>query len=116
MTVKMASLEQKLREKDNELEGKDDVIEKHVKTESENLEQIRMLEVELKSKDELLQTALAQVDSVDIQSRNDNSNKEKDAKIARYGSYISKLLVEIKSLKSKQNPTNKSDHPVNEII
>ena len=80
MTVKMAALEQKLREKDNELEGKDDVIEKHVKTVSENLEQIRMLEVELKSKDELLQTALAQVDSVDIQSRNDNSNKCKEEK------------------------------------
>ena len=100
-----------MREKQNELEEKDEIIETHVKTESENLEKIRLLTVEVKDKDDLLQTALAQVESEDISAKNNVRLKEKDLKIARYGSYITK----IKALKYKQGATP-SDAPVNDII
>ena len=45
-TVKLAALEQQLREKHNELDEKDETIENYVKKESEHLEQIRVLTVD----------------------------------------------------------------------
>lgn len=52
--VKIASLEQNLREKNTEIEVKNDIIENHVKTESESMEQMRILKSELQNKEDLL--------------------------------------------------------------
>jgi chromosome segregation ATPase len=105
-----------MRERENELEEQGGIIVNHVKTESENLEKIRLLTTEVRDKDEILQSALAQVDSDITTKKNDGRLKEKYLKIARYGSYISKLLEEIKALKAKQYSTTPSDAPVNDII
>jgi hypothetical protein len=116
--VKIANLEQTLRVKEDDLSGKNDDIERFVKTESELNEQIRMLTSQLKEKDDLLQTACAQVESSDLfTSSKDDKMKEKDSKIARYGTYITQLVAEVKSLKSKQkeNTTTGAD-PANDVI
>ena len=69
-TVKLASIEQKLREKEDIIDAKEETIEKHVNTESEHLEEIRVLKIQLKDKDELLQTAVAQAESSDFSTKN----------------------------------------------
>ena len=95
-TVKIVDLEQKLREKDVNVERMEKTIERHV-------EEIKQLRADLASKDELLQTAVAQVES--------GNNGEIEGivieKINRYAKYVSQLLDEIKNLKTKPKPISR---------
>ena len=94
--MKIVDLEQKLREKDVNVERMEKTIERHV-------EEIKQLRADLASKDELLQTAVAQVES--------GNNGEIEGivieKINRYAKYVSQLLDEIKNLKTKPKPISR---------
>ena len=103
-SVKIVDLEYKLRQKEVELEDRDNSILIQV-------EEIRQLKADLASKDEFLQTALAEDEYADNLD-GDEKMKEKDLKICRYSRYISQLLGEIKSLKLKPI----SEEPVNYIV
>ena len=89
-TVKIVDLEHKLREKDVDIERINETLEKHV-------EEIKQLKAVLASKDDLLQTAVAQVESENIADIEGIVIE----KITRYAKYVSQLLAEIKNLKTK---------------
>ena len=101
-TVKIIDLEHKLREQDFNIKRMDETIKK-------NVEEIKQLRADLASKDELLQTAVAQVES--------GNNGEIEGivieKINRYAKYVSQLLDEIENLKTKPRPI--SDEPVDDL-